>query len=146
MNSKKDYYLDTSIKHTGGGEMEKVTEIFIVLENRPSTLGELCGHLAGNGINIESIGVFQDMAKIQVKNASKAVKILSKLGYVTEIRDVLKLELDNRPEAFAKVITKLGNKGINIEYCYATSTKNADSVAVVLDVSDIDRAIRILKG
>jgi hypothetical protein len=126
--------------------MEKVTEIFIVLENRPSTLGELCGHLAENGINIESIGVFQDMAKIQVKNASKAVKILSKLEYVTEIRDVLKLELDNRPEAFAKVITKLGNKGINIEYCYATSTKNADSVAVVLDVSDIDRAIRILKG
>ncbi len=40
--------------------MEKITEIFIVLENCPSTLGELCSYLAENKVNIEAIGVFQD--------------------------------------------------------------------------------------
>ncbi len=125
--------------------MERITEIFVVLENRPSTLGELCSHLAENGINIESVGVFHDTAKLYVKNANKAVKILSKLDYTTELRDVLRVELENRPGALADITSKLGNKGVNIEYCYATISKKRDTAAVILDVSDIDKAIKILK-
>jgi len=125
--------------------MERVTEIFVVLENRPSTLGEMCSHLAENGINIESVGVFQDTAKLYVKNTNKAMKILSKLDYATELRDVLRVELENRPGALADVTSKLGNKGINIEYCYATISKKKDTAAVILDVSDIDKALKILK-
>ena len=125
--------------------MERVTEIFVVLENRPSTLGEMCSHLAENGINIESIGVFQDTAKLYVKNTNKAMKILSKLDYTTESRDVLRVELENRPGALADITSKLGNKGINIEYCYATISKKRDTAAVILDVSDIDKALKILK-
>ncbi len=125
--------------------MEKITEIFVVLENRPSTLGELCSYLAENKINIEAIGVFQDTAKLYVKNTNKALKILSKADYTTDLRDVLKVELENRPGALAEIASKLGNKGINIEYCYGTIAKKAGSAAVILDVSDIDRAMKILK-
>lgn len=126
--------------------MEKITEIFVVLENKPSTLGELCSYLAENDINIEAIGVFQDTAKLYVKNVSKAIKLLSKLNYTTEVRDVLKVELENRPGALAEVATKLGNKGINIEYCYGTLAHKGTETSVILDVSDIDRAMEILKG
>ncbi len=125
--------------------MEKITEIFIVLENRPSTLGELCSYLAENKINIEAIGVFQDAAKLYVKNTNKAMKILSKADYTVDLRDVLKVELENRPGALADVASKLGNKGVNIEYCYGTITKKAGSTSVILDVSDLDRAMKILK-
>lgn len=126
--------------------MEKITEIFVVLENKPSTLGELCSYLAENDINIEAIGVFQDTAKLYVKNISKAIKLLSKLNYTTEVRDVLKVELENRPGALAEVATKLGNKGINIEYCYGTLAHKGTETSVILDVSDVDRAMEILKG
>ncbi len=125
--------------------MEKITEIFIVLENRPSTLGELCSYLAENKVNIEAIGVFQDAAKLYVKNTNKAMKILSKADYTLDLRDVLKVELENRPGALAEVASKLGNKGVNIEYCYGTITKKAGSTSVILDVSDLDRAMKILK-
>lgn len=125
--------------------MEKITEIFIVLENRPSTLGELCSYLAENKINIEAIGVFQDAAKLYVKNTNKAMKVLSKADYTADLRDVLKVELENRPGALADVASKLGDKGINIEYLYGTITKKAGSTAVILDVSDVDRAMKILK-
>lgn len=125
--------------------MEKISEIFVVLENRPFTLGELCSHLAENKINIEAIGVFQDTAKLYVKNVNKAMKILSKADYTTELRDVLKVELENRPGALADVASKLGNKGINIEYCYGTISKKAGATSVILDVSDPDRAMKILK-
>jgi hypothetical protein len=126
--------------------MERITEIFIVLENRPSTLGELCSHLAEHKINIEAIGVFQDTAKLYVKNINKAMKLLDKLEYTKEMRDVLKVNLENRPGALAEVVAKLGNKGVNIEYCYGTLSKKGDVTSVIIDVSDIDKAIKILKG
>jgi len=126
--------------------MERISEIFVVLENRPGTLGELCAHLAENKINIEAIGVFQDTAKLYVKNLNKAVKVLSRLEYETEVRDVLLIELENRPGALADMTSKLGNKGINVEYCYATMTKKGNKTSVVLDVNDIDRALKILKS
>ncbi|UCC39233.1 MAG: ACT domain-containing protein [Candidatus Aminicenantes bacterium] len=126
--------------------MERINEIFVVLENRPSTLGELCSHLAEHKINIEAIGVFQDTAKLYVKNINKAIKLLDKLEYTTEMREVLKVDLENRPGALAEVATKLGNKGVNIEYCYGALSKKGDFTSVIIDVSDIDKAIKILKG
>jgi len=126
--------------------MERISEIFVVLENRPSTLGELCSHLSENGINVEAIGVFQDTAKFYVKNISKATKLLKKLKYETDIREVLKIDLENVPGALAEIAAKLGNKGINIEYCYGTLSAKGKSAAVILDVSNIDKAIKILKS
>lgn len=125
--------------------MERITEIFVVLENKPAVLGELCSHLTESGINIEAIGVFQDTAKLYVKNINKAAKLLTKLDYEIELRDVLRVELENRPGALADVTSKLGNKGINIEYCYGAISKKGDRTAVILDVSDIDKAEKILK-
>jgi hypothetical protein len=124
--------------------MERVTEIYVILENKPSMLGDLCSHLAENGINIDSIGVFHDTAKILVSNLNKALKLLGKLNYITEQRDVLRVDLENRPGALAEMATKLGDEGINIEYCYGTLGRKGNTTSVILDVSNIDRAIEIL--
>ena len=126
--------------------MERITEIFVVLENRPSTLGELCSHLAENEINIEAIGAFQDTAKLYVKNVSKAMKVLNKLNYTTELRDVLKIDLENRPGALAEVTTMIGNRGINIDYAYGTLSRKGNTISIILDVSDIEKASTILSG
>lgn len=126
--------------------MEKITEIFVVLENKPSTLGDLCSCLSENNINIEAIGLFLDSAKLYVKNINKAMKVLAKYNYETETRDVLRVDLEHRPGALAEVATLLGNKGINIEYCYGTLGSRANMLSVIMDVSDIDRALKILKA
>ena len=128
--------------------MERVTEIFVLLDNKPSTLGNLCAYLAEEEINIESIGVFHDTAKIYVKNLNKAVKALSKREEYAnhELRDVLLVDLENKPGALAELTSKLGDEGINIEYCYGTLSRKGAAVSVVLDVSNIDRAEGILKG
>jgi len=126
--------------------MERIIEIFVVLENKPSTLGDMCSHLAEEGINIEAIGVFQDTAKLLVNNVNKAMKILSKLDYTVELRDVLLVQLENRPGALSEMATKLGNKGVNIEYCYGTLSKKKNSNAVIIDVSNLEKAMKILKS
>jgi hypothetical protein len=128
--------------------MERITEIFVLLDNKPSTLGNLCTYLAEEEINIESIGVFHDTAKIFVKNLNKAVKALSKREEYAnhELRDVLLVDLENKPGALAELTSKLGDEGINIEYCYGTLSRKGDKVSVVLDVSNIDRAEQLLKS
>jgi len=126
--------------------IERITELYIILENKPSVLGDLCSFLAENEINIDAIGVFHDTAKLYVQNLNKAVKLLGKLNYIVELRDVLKVDLENRPGALAEVTTKLGDEGINIEYCYGTLSRKGNTVSVVMDVSNIDRALQVLGG
>jgi hypothetical protein len=125
---------------------ERITELYVILENKPSVLGDLCGFLAENEINIDAIGVFHDTAKLYVQNLNKAVKLLGKLNYVVELRDVLRVDLENRPGALAEVATKLGDEGVNIEYCYGTLSRKGNTVSVIMDVSNIDRAVQILGG
>ena len=124
--------------------MERVTEVYVILENKPSVLGDLCSRLAEAGINIDSIGVFHDTAKLVVSNLNKALKILERLNYIVEQRDVLRIDLENKPGALAELTSKLGDEGINIEYCYGTLAHKANMISVVMDVSNIERACQVL--
>lgn len=126
--------------------MQKIQELFVVVENRPGALGELLGELSREKINIEAIGLFQDVAKLSVSDLERARATLVKRGYSVEVRDVLQLELDNKPGSFAFVASRLGNAGLNIEYCYATIARGQKSAAVILDVDDPDRAMSVLEG
>jgi len=126
--------------------MEKIQELFIVVDNKPGALGELLGHLGREKINIEAIGLFQDTAKISVSDLDRARNDLVSHGYDVETRDVLRIDLDNKPGSFAMVVSRLGSAGLNIDYCYGTVGKGQKSAAVIIDVEDLDRAMAVLKG
>jgi len=125
--------------------VERITELFVVVENRPGALGDLLGHLSKEKINIEAVGLFQDVAKISVSDVERGKKALIKAGYQVELRDVLRIDLDNRPGSFAFAVSRLGAAGINLDYCYGTVGKGQHSAAVIIDVEDTDRAAGILE-
>jgi hypothetical protein len=126
--------------------MEKITELFVVVENRPGALGDLLGCLGREKINIEAIGLFQDIAKISVSDVNRAVNVLGQSNYQVELREVIRLHLDNKPGSFAMAISRLGSAGINIDYCYCTVDTGQKNASVILDVEDLDRAMLVLKG
>ena len=126
--------------------MEKVTELFVVVENRPGALGDLLGHLNKEKINIEAIGLFQDIAKISVSDVDRGMKALLRGNYQVERREVIRINLDNKPGSFAFVVSRLGAAGINIDYCYGTVGQGQKSATVMLDVQDLDGAMSVLKG
>ncbi len=126
--------------------MEKIKELFVVVENTPGSLGKLLGHLVKEEINIEAIGLFQDIAKLSVSDLSKATKVLLQQKYQVETREVLRLELDNNPGSFAFVVSRLGSAGINIDYCYGTVAKGTNTAALIIDVKDLNRAMAVLEG
>lgn len=126
--------------------MERIRELFVVVENRAGALGELLGHLSREKINIEAIGLFQDVAKLSVTDVDRAMKALNRAKYQVELREVLRLDLDNKPGSFAFVVSRLGTAGIDIDYCYGTVGKGLKSAAVIVDVKDLDRAMSVLQG
>lgn len=126
--------------------MEKIIELFVVVENRPGALGDLLGCLGREKINIEAIGLFQDVAKLSVSDVDSAAKALRQSNYQVEIREVLRLYLDNKPGSFAIVASRLGAAGINIDYCYCTVGKGQKNASVIVDVEDLDRAVSVLEG
>jgi hypothetical protein len=126
--------------------MEKIQELFVVVENTPGALGALLGHLASEKINIEAIGLFQDVAKLSVSDVDRAMKALARGRYQVELREVLRLDLDNKPGSFAFIASRLGAAGINIDYCYSTVGKGQKNAGVIVDVHDIDRAMTLLEG
>ena len=126
--------------------MEKITELFVVVDNRPGALGELLGCLGREKINIEAIGLFQDAAKLSVSDVDRAVKLLRQHNYQVEMREVLRLHLDNKPGSFALVVSRIGAAGINIDYCYSTVATGQKNAAVIIDVEDLERAMSVLKG
>ncbi|MEW6512175.1 MAG: hypothetical protein AB1428_14585 [Bacteroidota bacterium] len=126
--------------------MEKIRELFVVVENRPGALGDLLGHLASERINIEAIGLFQDVAKLSVSDVDRAMRALAKGRYQVEVRDVLRLDLNNKPGSFAFVVSRLGAARINIDYCYGTVGKGQKNACVILDVQDLDGAMEVLQG
>lgn len=126
--------------------MEKIKELFVVVDNNPGALGELLGHLGREKVNIEAIGLFQDIAKVSVSDFERAKNVLVQHNYQVETRDVLRIDLDNKPGSFALVASRLGNAGLNIDYCYGTVGKGMKSAAVIIDVEDLDRAMAALEG
>ena len=126
--------------------MEKITELFVVVENRPGALGDLLGCIGREKVNIEAIGLFQDVAKLSVSDVDRAAKVLRQHNYQVELREVLRLHLDNKPGSFAMVVSRIGAAGINIDYCYSTVATGQKNAAVILDVEDLDRAMSVLKG
>lgn len=126
--------------------MERIKELFVVVDNRPGALGELLGHLSREKINIEAIGLFQDIAKLSVSDLHRAENTLARAGFQVEVREVLRLDLSNKPGAFAFIASRLGSAGLNVEYCYATVGKGQKSAAVIVDVQDLDKATSVLEG
>ena len=126
--------------------MERITELFVVVENRPGALGELLGHLNKEKINIEAIGLFGDIAKLSVSDVDRGMKALIRGNYQVERREVIRINLDNKPGSFAFVVSRLGAAGINIDYCYGTVAKGQKTASVILDVQDLDSATSVLQG
>ena len=125
--------------------MEKVWELFIILEDRPNALGELFNILNKGKISIECLGVFVDSAKILVNNVDKAKKILEAKNYAVEVREVIKVKVENKPKELAYITERIGHVGINISHAYGTTDEKRKMITLILDVADVEATLALFK-
>jgi hypothetical protein len=115
-------------------------DLTVGIEDRPGRLADL-GEATGNaGINLEGIcGAREDggVVHILVQDETAARAALSDAGFeVGGERDVLVIDVEDRPGSMGEVARRIGDAGVNIELVYTTFGE----VRLVLGVDDIDKA------
>ena len=85
------------------------------------------------------------LIRLLVSNTDKAVDLLSKNEYLFDIMPVIAIELENRPGEMAKVASKFGEEGININYVYGAVSSTDARCLFVFSPEDIELAGKIFK-
>jgi hypothetical protein len=116
-------------------------DLTVILEDRPGTLGDLGEATGRAGINIEGVcgttEAGQSVIHILVADADAARAAVSEAGFeIGRERDVLVIDVEDRPGTMGDVARRIGNAGVNIELAYTTF----GAVRLVLGVDDMDKA------
>jgi hypothetical protein len=109
------------------------------MDNRPGILAEIGEALGRAGINVEGMCGFvaqgTGMGHILVADPTAARQALDGLCEIGEEREVLILEIEDRPGALGGIARKLSDAGVNVEVAYLGT-----GMRLVLAVSDIEKA------
>ncbi len=128
--------------------MVEATQFCIGLDNKTGILATLCGCLRRANVNIEALFVSHDeqfcWVTLIASRTSAASSALMKGGYHFFTEQVLTLQGDNRQGQLETISAKLSEAGVNINYIYGSAA--GSSFMVVLNVSDLARAAKVLEG
>ena len=130
--------------------MPKRTQISVAMKNEVGALCRLCGLLARAKVNIMGLAIEdctdEGLVRLIVDEPGEAQKTLDAAKISHRVQEIFLLELENEPGALQRVSARLADAGINIYYAYGTADLHGRGGALVLRVSDIDRAAAILES
>ena len=115
-------------------------DLTVILEDRPGTLADMGQALGKAGINIDGWCGFpcegRGVLHVLVEDAAGARPALEEGGLeVSGERDVLVLEIEDRPGAFGDITRKIANANVNVDLGYlATRTR------LVIGADDLEKA------
>ena len=130
--------------------MPTIKEFTIRLEDRPGTLGKLCQTLAEENVNILAYQQFaqdrgQGSVRLVVDHPDKTRATLDRQRADYRENDVAKVTLANRPGELARVASRLGEQGINIDYGYSGVEPGANTSFLILGVADAGKALKLVE-
>jgi len=127
--------------------MPVVKQLSIFLENKPGVLARLCETFSEKKINIQGMSVSDTVdhavVRLITSDPRKAAEILEDAGVLVVETEVLALTLPDKPGQLANIAKTLSKNKVNIEYAYGT-TEEAGGI-LILRVSDIKKALKVLK-
>jgi len=126
--------------------MQKISEVFVVLEDRPGAVGEMCRVLKKKRIAIHAIGLFGDTARLYVSDPQRALEAFMERNYPVELREVISTILPNYIGALMEFTQKLGNAGINIQYMYGTLLEKQKKGLLILEVDQPELAMKLFQN
>jgi hypothetical protein len=128
----------------------KVKQITAWVDNRPGEVARIASALAKAKINISAISCWiagsESPIHLLVSSPAKAKKVLQDLGVRQTEEEVLRVTLADNPGLLAEVGELLGANNINIEYAYASIPTKGEKGDLILSVSDMSSAAKLLRS
>lgn len=130
--------------------MPIIKEFTIRLEDRPGTLGKLCQTLAAENVNILAYQQFahekgQGSVRLVVDNPDKTRTALNNQRADFSEAEAVKVTLANRPGELARIASRLGDEGININYGYSGAEPGANASFLILGVAEAGKALKLVE-
>jgi hypothetical protein len=120
-----------------------IKQISIFSENRPGRLASIAQALREENINILAFSIAEangfGVVRALVDHPEKAYEKLSSLGFNVAFTDVIAVRMKDKPGGLFEIAKVLGDAGINIDYSYAYSGKEA--AVLILRVDKVENAI-----
>jgi hypothetical protein len=130
--------------------MQITKQLAIFLDNRPGTLARVCEALAAAKIIIYAITtsdtIDHSVIRMVVSDTKRAINLFEEHGTLVVDDDVLMFEGDNKAGSLARIAHKLADAGINIEYCYSATSPNAKKGLMIMRISNVHKALKILNS
>jgi hypothetical protein len=124
-----------------------IRQISVFSENKPGRLASIAKAFQEEKINILAFSIAEadgfGVVRALVNQPDKAFKKLTSLGYNVAFTDVIAVRMKDQPGGLFEIAKLLGEAGINMEYAYAYSGKEA--AVLIIRVDHVDEAVsRIL--
>lgn len=127
--------------------MEVVTQLTVIIPNRPGALADILDVVSENNVNVAALCVVDTtehgLVRLVVDDPDRLRKVLEQCGIPFGTSQTLSLALPNTPGALANVARALAAAKINIDYAYG-STSQAEPARAILGVSDPAKAAAAL--
>lgn len=125
------------------------TQLSVFVENKVGRLSEILNTFGEHHIDIRALSIAENsefgILRLIVSETERAYDILKREGYIVKKTEVLSLPMDDKPGALAKLVDKLSEAGIGIEYLYAFVSRDESGANVVLRLDDPEKAAKLFK-
>ncbi len=130
--------------------MSKARQVTAWVDNSPEQIARVARALAKARINITAFTSYGSGSEIPVRllvtSPARARKVLRDLDLRVTEEEVLRITLPDKPGTLAEIAERLAQAHINVDYSYETVAKGAKKADLVLAVSDLAGAAKVLKG
>ena len=128
--------------------MEFVHEITAFLENKPGRLAKICSELAREKVNIRAMSVMEESERSVLRLVTDQVettrKVLNSLGTEFKQAEALAVDIENKPGALARVLERLAEEHINVNYAYASGGGASGRSPAIFHTSNLKRSQQVL--
>lgn len=125
------------------------TQISVFVENKVGRLSEILNVLSSENINIRALSMAETsefgILRMIVDDTVKATEKLKECGFIVKATSVIAIDIEDTPGGLDKIVAKLKEEGVSIEYLYAFLGREHNSAQLVLKVNDTEKAEQVLK-
>jgi len=129
-----------------------IQQVSVFLDNRPGSLSEAISYLAKSQIKIFALSIADagefGLIRMITEDPGRATRILEAADfYLAKSKKNIEVTviLITENDTVSKITKLLAENNLNIEYAYTSAVHIDGKFALVLRVSDLDKAERILE-
>ena len=127
--------------------MTTIRQLSVFLENKSGRLQEVLDILGSENINITALTIADTteygILRLIVNDPENAYKQLKVRGFSVNLTEVLSLSVSHEVGSLSKILEKLSEKNLSIEYMYAFCLGN--KAVIVLRTDDCAKAFEIVR-